>query len=79
MPVAAVNAQKMECSEALCEVDHLSSVIEPSERELGENHASTVKVLHFFKTYLPDSIGGIEQVIYQLCEGVTALAFIVRY
>ena len=69
MPVAAVNAQKMECSEALGEVDHLSSVIEPSERELGENHASTVKVLHFFKTYLPDSIGGIEQVIYQLCEG----------
>lgn len=28
-----------------------------------------LKVLHFFKVYLPDSIGGIEQVIYQLCEG----------
>ncbi|RED02931.1 rhamnosyl/mannosyltransferase [Ectopseudomonas oleovorans] len=28
-----------------------------------------IKVLHFFKTYLPDSMGGIEQVIFQLCEG----------
>lgn len=51
VPVAAVSAKKMKCSEAL-----------------GGNHVSTVKVLHFFKTYLPDSIGGIEQVIYQLCE-----------
>jgi len=28
-----------------------------------------IKVLHFFKTYLPDSMGGIEQVVFQLCEG----------
>lgn len=28
-----------------------------------------IKVLHFFKTYYPDSMGGIEQVIYQLSEG----------
>ncbi|WP_425913238.1 glycosyltransferase family 4 protein [Pseudomonas sp. GWSMS-1] len=28
-----------------------------------------MKVLHFFKTYLPDTTGGIEQVIYQLSEG----------
>lgn len=28
-----------------------------------------VKVLHFFKTYYPDTMGGIEQVIYQLAEG----------
>lgn len=27
-----------------------------------------MRVLHFFKTYLPDSVGGIEQVIFQLCE-----------
>lgn len=27
-----------------------------------------MRVLHFFKTYLPDSMGGIEQVIYQLCQ-----------
>ena len=27
-----------------------------------------MRVLHFFKTYLPDSVGGIEQVIYQLCQ-----------
>lgn len=27
-----------------------------------------MKVLHFFKTYLPETVGGIEQVIYQLCE-----------
>ncbi|MFW5394229.1 glycosyltransferase, partial [Yersinia sp. 2544 StPb PI] len=25
--------------------------------------------LHFYKTYYPDSFGGIEQVIFQLCEG----------
>ncbi|WP_152227003.1 glycosyltransferase family 4 protein [Pseudomonas sp. SCB32] len=28
-----------------------------------------MRVLHFFKTYYPDSFGGIEQVIYQLAEG----------
>lgn len=28
-----------------------------------------MRVLHFFKTYLPDTTGGIEQVIYQLCQG----------
>lgn len=28
-----------------------------------------MKVLHFFKTYFPDTTGGIEQVIFQLCEG----------
>jgi rhamnosyl/mannosyltransferase len=29
-----------------------------------------MRVLHFYKTYLPDSIGGTEQVIFQLCESV---------
>jgi glycosyltransferase involved in cell wall biosynthesis len=28
-----------------------------------------INVLHFYKTYYPDSFGGVEQVIYQLCEG----------
>lgn len=32
-----------------------------------------MRVLHFFKTYLPDTTGGIEQVIFQLCEGGRAL------
>lgn len=27
-----------------------------------------MRVLHLFKTYLPDSVGGIEQVIFQLCQ-----------
>mgnify|MGYP003456020978 FL=1 len=27
-----------------------------------------MRVLHFFKTYLPDTMGGIEQVIYQICQ-----------
>jgi len=31
-----------------------------------------VKVLHFFKTALPESRGGIEQVINQLCRGASA-------
>lgn len=31
-----------------------------------------MKVLHFFKTYYPDSMGGVEQVIYQLAEGCRA-------
>ncbi|MGL4318318.1 MAG: glycosyltransferase family 4 protein [Pseudomonas sp.] len=28
-----------------------------------------MKVLHFYKTYHPDTVGGIEQVIFQLAEG----------
>lgn len=28
-----------------------------------------MKVLHFFKTYFPDTMGGVERVIYQLAEG----------
>ncbi|TFV93976.1 glycosyltransferase [Oxalobacteraceae bacterium OM1] len=28
-----------------------------------------MRVLHFYKTYYPDSVGGIEQVIRQLCVG----------
>lgn len=28
-----------------------------------------IKVLHFFKTYYPDTFGGVEQIIYQLAEG----------
>jgi rhamnosyl/mannosyltransferase len=31
-----------------------------------------MRVLHFFKTYLPDSVGGIEQVIYQMCRSGAA-------
>jgi rhamnosyl/mannosyltransferase len=30
-----------------------------------------VRVLHFFKTYFPDSFGGIEQVINQIARGAT--------
>lgn len=29
-----------------------------------------MKVLHFYKTYYPESIGGVEQVIYQIASGV---------
>lgn len=32
-----------------------------------------MRVLHFFKTYYPDTTGGIEQVIYQLCQGTRPL------
>ncbi|WP_038982174.1 glycosyltransferase family 4 protein [Pseudomonas lini] len=28
-----------------------------------------MKILHFFKTYYPDTMGGVEQVIFQLAEG----------
>lgn len=28
-----------------------------------------MRILHFFKTYLPDTTGGIEQAIFQLCQG----------
>lgn len=33
------------------------------------------KVLHFFKTYYPDSFGGIEQVIFQLCQGTAKYGY----
>jgi len=32
-----------------------------------------MKVLHFYKTYMPDSIGGIEQVINQIARGTARL------
>lgn len=32
-----------------------------------------MRVLHFYKTYYPDSLGGIEQVIRQLCVGTGRL------
>lgn len=31
-----------------------------------------IKVLHFYKQYFPDSTGGVEQSIFQLCEGGAA-------
>ncbi|MBD9678452.1 glycosyltransferase family 4 protein [Pseudomonas sp. PDM18] len=31
-----------------------------------------MKVLHFYKTYYPETFGGVEQVIFQICEGVYA-------
>jgi glycosyltransferase involved in cell wall biosynthesis len=33
----------------------------------------SVKVLHFFKTHLPDTFGGVEQVIEQIADGATAM------
>ena len=32
-----------------------------------------MRVLHFFRTYYPDSYGGIEQVIFQLCEAMSPI------
>jgi len=32
-----------------------------------------MRVLHFYKTYYPDSVGGIEQVIRQMCVGTGRL------
>ncbi|MCD5995577.1 glycosyltransferase family 4 protein [Pseudomonas sp. CDFA 602] len=32
-----------------------------------------MRILHFFKTYYPDTTGGIEQVIFQLCQGSRAM------
>lgn len=29
-----------------------------------------MKVLHFYKTYYPETLGGVEQVIFQICEGL---------
>lgn len=35
---------------------------------LPDGSGVLMRVLHFFKAYLPESVGGIEQVIYQLCQ-----------
>lgn len=35
-----------------------------------------MRVLHFYKTYYPDSVGGVEQVIRQLCVGTGRLGVI---
>lgn len=34
-----------------------------------------IKVLHFFKTYYPETMGGIEQVIFQIAEGCASYGF----
>ncbi|QBQ54833.1 glycosyltransferase family 4 protein [Nitrosococcus wardiae] len=31
-----------------------------------------MRILHFYKTYFPDTVGGVEQVIYQIARGVSA-------
>lgn len=33
------------------------------------NWARFLRILHFYKTYFPDSFGGIEQFIFQLAHG----------
>ena len=35
-----------------------------------------MRVLHFYKTYYPDSWGGVEQVIRQMCVGTTKLGVV---
>lgn len=35
--------------------------------------SSPMRVLHFYKTYYPDSVGGVEQVIRQMCVGTGRL------
>lgn len=35
-----------------------------------------MRVLHFYKTYYPDSVGGVEQVIRQMCVGTGRLGVI---
>ncbi len=46
-----------------------ATLLSPDKYDFG----SLMRVLHFFKTYLPDTTGGIEQVIYQLAEGGRSL------
>ncbi|MES2319616.1 MAG: glycosyltransferase family 4 protein [Pseudomonadota bacterium] len=35
-----------------------------------------MRVLHFYKTYYPDSVGGVEQVIRQMCVGTGRLGIV---
>ena len=37
------------------------------------NTARTIKVLHVYKTYYPDTVGGVEAVIEQICTASQAL------
>jgi glycosyltransferase involved in cell wall biosynthesis len=39
------------------------------EERIASLGTAQLKVLHFFKTYFPDSFGGVEQFIYQLARG----------
>jgi rhamnosyl/mannosyltransferase len=45
----------------------------PSQYLVPPGTAAPLRVLHFYKTYYPDSVGGIEQVIRQLAVGTTHL------
>jgi glycosyltransferase involved in cell wall biosynthesis len=45
----------------------------PADAAPAANAASSLRILHFYKTYYPDSLGGIEQVIRQMAVGTTRL------
>src|SRR6218665_1347073 len=50
----------------------LAAVRANHRRSLSRGREVLMRILHVFKTYLPESIGGIEQVIYQLCQSTEA-------
>jgi hypothetical protein len=47
---------------------HASGLSEGGQRTM-------IMVLHFFKSYYPETMGGIEQVIFQIAEGGTTHGF----
>lgn len=48
-------------------VSHVATSVERSSSTSSRNGVR-VRVLHFYKDYLPTSTGGIEQTIFQICE-----------
>jgi glycosyltransferase involved in cell wall biosynthesis len=59
-------------------MDWLASGVEPDPAAAPGRQARPfpivpMRVLHFYKTYYPDSVGGIEQVIRQMCVGTGRL------
>lgn len=45
----------------------------PASAAPAANAAASLRILHFYKTYYPDSLGGIEQVIRQMAVGTARL------
>jgi glycosyltransferase involved in cell wall biosynthesis len=54
-------------------VNHPATTDEMRSASLPPMASAPLRVLHFYKTYYPDSLGGIEQVIRQLAIGTTHL------
>lgn len=47
----------------------MATLRDPDRQRLSTGTPFLMRVLHFYRTYLPETVGGVEQVIHQICLG----------